>query len=87
MFGTTFEGGLLWPVWSLRSVGPKFPFLFDKIVVPSTALLNPAYKNNNQTLGGLGRVCATGKYRSIGNVKNFKPEFLNEKRRFFLAAI
>ena len=24
MFGTTFEGGLPWPVWSFRSVGPKF---------------------------------------------------------------
>ena len=32
-----------------RSVGPKCPFAFDKTVVPSTALLYPAYKNNNQT--------------------------------------
>ena len=32
-----------------QSVGPKCPFAFDKIVVPSTALLYPAYKNNNQT--------------------------------------
>ena len=32
---------------------------------PSPALLYPAYKNNNQTCGGLGRVCATGMYRSI----------------------
>ena len=48
-----------------RSVGPKCPFPFDKIVVPSPALLYPAYKNNNQTCGGLGRVCATGMYRSI----------------------
>ena len=31
-----------------------------KIVVLSTVLLYPAYKNNNQTRGGLGRVCATG---------------------------
>ena len=29
----------------------------DKIVVPSTALLYPAYKNNNQTRSGLGQVC------------------------------
>ena len=36
-----------------------FPLL-DKIVVPSTALLYPASKNNNLTRGGLGRVCATG---------------------------
>ena len=41
--GTSFEGGLVWPVWSFRSVGPKCPFPFDKIVVPSTALLYPAY--------------------------------------------
>ena len=35
-----------------RSVGPKCSFLFDNIVVPSTALLYPAYKNNNETRGG-----------------------------------
>ena len=60
--------GLARPVWSFRSVG-KCPFPFDKIVVPSTALLYPAYKNNNQTRGGLGRVCETEMYRSIGHVK------------------
>ena len=38
-------------------------------VVPSTALLYPAFKNNNQTRGGLGRVCATGMYRSIWHVE------------------
>ena len=54
IFGTTFEGGPLWPVHSFRSVGPKCPFLFDKIVVPSTALLHPAYKNNTQMCCGLG---------------------------------
>ena len=31
------------------SVGPKCPFAFDKIVVPSTTLIYPTYKNNNQT--------------------------------------
>ena len=69
IFGTTFEGGPLWLVWSFLSVGPKCPFPFDKIVGPSTALLNPAYKNSNQTRGGLGRVCVTGMYRSIGHVE------------------
>ena len=31
----------------------------------------PAYKNNNQTRGGyiVGRVCATGMYRSIGHME------------------
>ena len=46
IFGTSFEGGPLWPVWSFRSVGLKCPFPFDEIVVPNTALLFPAYKNN-----------------------------------------
>ena len=68
-----------WPVWSFRSVGPKCPFPFDKIVVPSTALLYPAYKNNNQTRGGLDRVCATGMYRFIGHAKF--PEIFVEKNR------
>ena len=60
-------------------VGPKSPFPFDKIVVPSTALLYPAYKNNNQTHGGLGHVCVTGMYCSIGHVKF--PKF---QTRFFV---
>ena len=47
----------------------KCPFSFDKIVVLGTALLYPAYKNNNQTCGGLGPVCAIGIYRSIGHVE------------------
>ena len=39
IFRTSFEGGPLSPV------GPKFPFPFDKFVVPSTALLCPAFKD------------------------------------------
>ena len=64
------------------------PFTFDKIVVPSTALLYPAYENNNQTRDSLGRVCATGMYRSIGHVEF--PKFqtgifsLNGKRPWFI---
>ena len=42
---------------------------FDKIVVPSIDLLYPAYKNNDQTRGGLGLVCATGMYRFVGHVE------------------
>ena len=52
------------------SVGPKCFSPFVKIVVPSTAVLYPAFKNNNQTRGCLGRVFATGMYRSIGHVKS-----------------
>ena len=48
---------------------PKCPFPFDKIVVPSTALLYPGYKNNNQMRSGLGRVCANGMYHAIGYVE------------------
>ena len=57
---------------------PKCPFPFDKIVVPSCALLCPAYKNNNQMRSGLGRVCANRMYHAIGyvNVQSFKLEFL-----------
>ena len=40
-----------------------------KIVVPSTALLYSAYKNNNQTRGGLVRRCTTEMHRSIGHVE------------------
>ena len=47
----------------------KCPFSFDKIVVPSTAFLYPAYKNNKKTRGGLSWVCATGMYRSNGRVE------------------
>ena len=36
---------------------------------PQYRSLYPAYKNNNQTRGGLGRVYATGMYRSTGHVK------------------
>ena len=69
MFVISFEGGPFWPVRLSWSVGPKCLILLDKIFVPSTALLYPACKNNNQTRGGLGGVCATGMYRSIGLLK------------------
>ena len=72
------SGGPLWLVRSFRSLGPKSPFQFDKIVVPSTSFLFPAYENNNQTHGGLGWVCATGMYHSIGHMK-----FLKFQTRFF----
>ena len=37
--------------------------------VPSTVVSYPAYKNNNQTCGGLGLVCVTRVYHSIGHVE------------------
>ena len=50
-----------------------------KIVVPSTALLYPAYKNKTQMHGGLGQVCATRMYHSIGHMK-----FLKFQTRIFV---
>ena len=85
---------LVWFDWNIRDQLWRWSTLtgqvisvgrteFDKIVVPSAALLYPAYKNNNQTPGGLGRVYATGMNRSIGHVEF--PKFqtgnlLNGKR-------
>ena len=60
ILGTSFEGGPLWPVQLSCLVGPKCPFPFDKIVIPSTALLYSPYKNKNKMCCGVGRVCATG---------------------------
>ena len=51
-----FSGPALKVVHFDRSVGPNCPFPFDKSVVPSIALLYPAFKINNQTRGGLGRI-------------------------------
>ena len=75
IFGSSFEGGSLWPVGLSRSVGPKCLFPFDKIVVSSTAFSYPAYKNYNQARGCLGRVWATRMYRSIEHVEF--PKFQN----------
>ena len=54
IFVTSSEGGPLWPVWSFWSVEQKSPSPFDKVVIPSTALLYPPYKNNNMLWFGLG---------------------------------
>ena len=69
-------------MWSFRSVGRKCPFPFDKVVVPSIALLY-SDKNNNQMRGDLGGVCATDMYRTIGHVKfsKFQTEILLNGKR------
>ena len=69
IFGTSFEVGPLWPVWLFRPVGRKCPSPFDKIVVPVLLFWILLIKKNNQTRGGLDRVCAPGMYRSTGHVK------------------
>ena len=60
----------------IRSVGPKCPLPFDKIIFPRTSHLYPTYKHDNQTRSGFGLVCATVMHRSIGHV-DF-PKFLNK---------
>ena len=63
IFGTTFDRSA-----HFRQIGLKGPFPFDKIIVPSATFLHPSYKNNIQTRGGLGPVCATGMHRSMDSI-------------------
>ena len=79
IFGTSFEGGPLWPVQLSRSVGPKYPFPFDKSVVPSTALLYSATKRAVAWVRSLqpGGTVPLGMW----NFRNFKPEFLLNGKR------
>ena len=75
----------LWRCFTLTtppiSVGPTEKSLpFDKIVVPSTALLYPACsRNSKQTPWGLKRICETGMNRSIWLV-----EFSNFQTKMFV---
>ena len=57
----------------------KAPFV--KIVVPSTALLYRAYKNNNHTHSGLGRVSPLERYIPVAHVEF--PKFQTEMLLFF----
>ena len=68
-----FVGSVIPGIWGLStSTGPVNslvrPFPFDNIADPKTALRHPAYKNNNKTRDGLGRVCVTVIYHSTGHV-------------------
>ena len=86
-FGPTRIFGPLWPVQLSRLVGLKCPFPFDKIFVPSTALLYPARKNNDLRHGGLGQFCATQCTVPLGtcNFRHFKLEYLlNESAPYLL---
>ena len=56
-------------VFSVDWTNIYFPFPFDKVVVPSTALLYPAYKDNNQMRSGLGQASATRLCSSIGHLE------------------
>ena len=60
---TEYLGPSCGPLLAVWLVGPKCPFPFDKIVVPSTALIYPASNS------GLGEVRATEMYHSIGYVE------------------
>ena len=83
------EAAPLWPVSSFRLVGPKCPFPFDKIVLPSTTLLHPTYKNNNQMCHGLGCVCTPQNAVPwhTWNFWNFKLDFLLDRKRLMFSEI
>lgn len=59
-------------VWSSRNIRDqlwRWSSLTDRsyrnVPFHFTKLFSPAYKNNNQTCGGLGRVCVAGMYRTV----------------------
>ena len=56
------------PAYFQNGFGGNFEYLLN-CCTRYRSVLCPAYKNNNQTRGGLGRVCATGMYRSIVHVE------------------
>ena len=62
---------------------PKCLLPFDKIILPRTNDLYPAYKHDNQTRVGFGLVSATGMYLPLGTwlFRNFKQEFLFNGKR------
>ena len=69
----------VWTNWNIRDQLWRWSTLTSLVIsigltiwqnfVPSTALLYPAYKNNNQIHDGLGQICATGMYCFIEHVK------------------
>ena len=78
IFGTTFKYG---PIWSVQL--SSFPFA--KSFVPSTALLYPAYKYDNQTLGTLIWVVIYCSFRGTWNFRHLKnAEFLLNRKRLWL---
>ena len=70
IFGTTFEGGLHWdrPGHFCRSYR-NVPFHFTKLLSTVPLLWVLLTITITKRAGGLGRVCATGIYCSIGLVK------------------
>ena len=70
IFGTTFEGGLHWdrPGHFCRSYR-NVPFHLTKLLSAVPLLWVLLTITITKRAGGLGRVCATGMYRSIGLLK------------------
>ena len=95
----TYHFGLVRPKYSRPALKPRWSTLTGLVIsvglVARTDMSlsiwqnccshyrSPAYKNNNQTRSGLGRVCATGMYHPLGtwNFRNFKLEFLLNRKR------
>ena len=85
IFGTTFEGGSLWPVHSFRSVLPKSPFHLAKWLspVPLFCILLAAGTITKHAVAWNGSVKPEWTVPlGTWNFRNFKAKFLlNGKRR------
>ena len=85
IFGTTFEGGSLWPVHSFRSVRPKSPFHLTKFVspVPLFCILLAVGTISKHAVAWNGSVKPEWTVPlGTWNFRIFKPKFLlNGKRR------
>ena len=88
LFGTTFEGGPLWPVHSFWSVRPKCPFLFDKLLFPVLLFCILLTRTIPRCAVAWVLVSVSGTYHFIGQVEF--PKFqtgkflLNRKHSLWL---
>ena len=85
IFGTTFEGGSVWPVHSFKSVRPRSPFHLAKLWSPVSLfyILLAAGTISKHAVAWNGSVKPEWTVPLVTwNFRNFKPKFLlNGKRR------
>ena len=84
IFGTTFEGGSLWPVHSFQSVRPKSPFHLTKLLspVPLFCILLAAGTISKHAVAWNGSVKPEWTVPLVTwNFRNFKPKFLLNGKR------
>ena len=83
IFGTSFEGAPLWPVLSFRSVRPKCPFPFDKLLSPVPLFWILLTRTINKLavvwVGCVQPECTVR--LGTWNFRNFKLEFLLNGKR------